>query len=66
MERIKRRWTLKEVSCSTNEAASHEQVPESPEQPTQGRAKQNRQRHRAAVEGERKRRQWIAELQDEH
>ena len=55
-----------EVSCSTNEAASHEQVPESPEQPTQGRAKQNQQRHRVAVEGERKRRQWIAELQDEH
>ena len=55
-----------EVSCSTNEAASQEQVPESPEQPTQGRVRRNREQRRAAVEGERKRRQWIAELQDEH
>ena len=55
-----------EVSCSTNEAAPQEQVLESPEQPTQGRARGNRERRRAAVEGERIRRQWIAELQDEH
>ena len=55
-----------EVSCSTNEAASQEQVPESPEQPTQGRVRRNREQRRAAVEGERRRRQWIAELQDEH
>ena len=34
--------------------------------PTQGRARGNRERRRAAVEGERRRRQWIAELQDEH
>ena len=55
-----------EVSCSTNEAAPQEQVPESPEQPTQGQARGNRERRRAAVEGERIRRQWITELQDEH
>ena len=55
-----------EVSSSTNEAASQEQVPESPQQPTQGQVRQNREGHKAAVEGERKRRQWIAELQDEH
>ena len=55
-----------EVSCSTNEAVPQEQVLESPEQPTQGRARGNRERRRAAVEGERRRRQWIAKLQDEH
>ena len=54
------------VSCSTNEAAPQEQVPESPEQPKQGRARGNRERCRAAVEGGRIRRQWIAQLQDEH
>ena len=55
-----------EVSCFTNQAAPQEQVLESPEQPTQGRARGNRERRGAAVEGERRRRQWIAELQDEH
>ena len=33
-----------EVSCSTNEAAPQEQAPESPEQPTQGRARGIRER----------------------
>ena len=55
-----------EVSCSTNEAAPQEQVLESPEQPTQGRARGNRERRRAAVEGEGRRRQWIVELHGEH
>ena len=55
-----------EVNCSTNEAAPQEQVPESPEQSTQGQARGNRERRRAAVEGERIKRQWITELQDEH
>ena len=47
-----------EVSCSTNETAPQEQVPESPEQPTQGGARGNWERRRAVVEGERIRRQW--------
>ena len=54
-----------EVSCSIDVAAPQEQVPESPEHLTQGRARGNQERRRAAVEGER-RRQRIAELQDEH
>ena len=33
-----------EVSCYTNETAPQEQVPESPEQPTQGRARENQER----------------------
>ena len=59
-----------EVSCSTNEAAPQEQVPGSPEQPTPVRARENRERVESGVEqqvvGERMRRQWIAELQDEN
>ena len=59
-----------EVSCSTNEAAPREQVPGSPEQPTPVRARENRERVESGVEqqvvGERMRRQWIAELQDEN
>ena len=50
-----------EVSCSTNEAAPLEQVPESPEQPTQGGARGNWKRRRAAVEGQRIRRQWTVD-----
>jgi len=60
-----------EVSCSTNEAAPHEeQVPGSPEQPTPVRARENRARVESGVEqqvvGKRTRRQWIAELQDSY
>ena len=40
-----------EVSCSTNEAAPQEKVPELREQPTQGRGRGNRERRRAAVGG---------------
>ena len=40
-----------EVSCSTNEAAPQEQVPESPEQPTPVRARENREQRRAAGRG---------------
>ena len=36
-----------DVSCSTNEEAPQEQVPESPEQPTQGLAIGTRERRRA-------------------
>ena len=50
-----------EVSCSINEAAPLEQVPESPEQPTQGGARGNWKRRRAAVEGQRIRRQWTVD-----
>ena len=59
-----------EVSCSTNKAAPQQQVPGSPEQPAPVRARENRERVESGVEqqvvGERIRRQWIAELQDEN
>ena len=59
-----------EVSFSTNEAAPQQQVPGSPEQPAPVRARENRERVESGVEqqvvGERIRRQWIAELQDEN
>ena len=40
-----------EVSCSTNEAAPQDQVPESPEQPTPVRDRENREQRRAEGRG---------------
>ena len=55
-----------EVSCSTNPEPPQEQVPQLQEPSLQGRATGGRKRRRAAVEGERLRGRWIAELQDDH
>ena len=55
-----------EVSCSANAETCQEQVPELEEPSPQGQVTGRRERRRAAVEGERLRRQWIAELQNEH
>lgn len=55
-----------EVSCATSETSRPESVPEQSEQSARGLVRGNRERRKAAVEGERLRRQWIAELQDEH
>ena len=55
-----------EVSCSTNPETSQEQVRDVQEPSLLRRATGVRERRRAAVEEERLRRRWIAELQDEH
>ena len=55
-----------EVSCATHETSQPESVPEQSEQSVRGLMRENRERRKAAVEGERLRRQWIAELRDEH
>ena len=57
---------LLEVSCAASETAQLEPVLEPREQSAQGLVRGNRERRKAAVEGERLRREWIAELQDEH
>jgi len=55
-----------EVSCSANADTRQEQLPDLQEPSPQGQVTGRRERRRAAVEGDRLRRQGIAELQDEH
>ena len=55
-----------EVSCATNETSRPELVLEQSQQSVRGLVRGSRERRKAAVEGERLRRQWMAELQDEH
>ena len=55
-----------EVSCAADETAQSEPVLEQREQSAREPVRGNRERRKAAVEGERVRREWIAELQDEH
>ena len=55
-----------EVRCAASETARLEPVLEPREQSPQWLVRGNRERRKAAVEGERLRREWIAELQDEH
>ena len=54
------------MSCPTHETSQPESVPEQSKQSARGLVRGNREQRKAAVEGERLRRQWIAELQDEH
>ena len=55
-----------EVSCAADGTTQPEPVLEQREQSAREPVRGNRERRKAAVEGERVRREWIAELQDEH